>query len=80
MFLDLEFTLLFKVKYFYANLLFTSLQELNLAVCGSEIVGLVPLRALLEAAEYYIQKENLFILEEDQKIKLVREVLMGVLE
>ncbi|XP_072029212.1 formimidoyltransferase-cyclodeaminase-like [Amphiura filiformis] len=45
-------------------------EAINIAVCGSEIVGLVPLRALLEAAEYYIQKENLFILEEDQKIKL----------
>ncbi|XP_023223921.1 formimidoyltransferase-cyclodeaminase-like isoform X2 [Centruroides sculpturatus] len=46
-------------------------RELNIAVTGSQIVGLVPLRALLQAAEYYIQKENLFILEEEQKIHLV---------
>ena len=44
--------------------------ELNLPVTGSEIVGLVPLRAMLEAADYYIKKENLFILHEDQKIHL----------
>ncbi|XP_022080075.1 formimidoyltransferase-cyclodeaminase-like [Acanthaster planci] len=46
-------------------------EELNLAVCGSQIVGLVPLQAMLDAAEYYIKKDNLFILEEDQKIRLV---------
>ncbi|XP_002733116.2 formimidoyltransferase-cyclodeaminase-like [Saccoglossus kowalevskii] len=45
--------------------------ELNWAVCGSQIVGLVPLKAILMAADYYMKKENLFILEEDQKIRLV---------
>lgn len=45
-------------------------QELNLAVIGSEVVGLVPLDSILQAAEYYIQKENLFILEEEQKVHL----------
>ncbi|GAB6023203.1 hypothetical protein CHUAL_008023 [Chamberlinius hualienensis] len=45
-------------------------EKLNVAVAGSEIVGLVPLRALLQAAEFYIAKENLFVLEEDQKIHL----------
>ncbi len=45
--------------------------ELKVGVVGSELVGLIPLEAMLMAAEYYIQKENLFILEEDQKIKLV---------
>ncbi|KAK7084036.1 hypothetical protein SK128_015908 [Halocaridina rubra] len=45
-------------------------KELNLAVTGSEIVGLIPLAAILQAAEYYIKKENLFILEEDQKVHL----------
>ena len=44
---------------------------LNIGVCGSQIVGLVPLKPLLMAAEYYIEKENLFILDEDQKIRLV---------
>ncbi|XP_071550093.1 formimidoyltransferase-cyclodeaminase-like [Panulirus ornatus] len=45
-------------------------EELSLAVTGSEIVGLVPLAAILQAADYYIQKENLFILEESQKVHL----------
>ncbi|KAG7155995.1 Formimidoyltransferase-cyclodeaminase-like, partial [Homarus americanus] len=45
-------------------------EEINLAVTGSEIVGLVPLVAILQAAEFYIQKENLFILDEDQKVHL----------
>lgn len=45
--------------------------ELNLGLAGSEIVGLVPLEAMLMAADYYIEKENLFVIEEDQKIKLV---------
>lgn len=49
--------------------------EKNLAVCGSELVGLIPLEALLMAAEYYIQKENLFILDEKQKIRLAVERL-----
>ena len=44
---------------------------LNIGVCGSQIVGLVPLRPILVAADYFIEKENLFILDEDQKIRLV---------
>jgi glutamate formiminotransferase/formiminotetrahydrofolate cyclodeaminase len=43
---------------------------LNVGVAGSEIVGVVPLAAILMAAEYYIHAENLFILEEDQKVRL----------
>jgi glutamate formiminotransferase/formiminotetrahydrofolate cyclodeaminase len=50
-------------------------EEMNLAVCGSELVGLIPLKAMLIAAEYYIKKENLFILDEKQKIRLVIERL-----
>ena len=46
-------------------------EMLNIGVCGSQIVGLIPLRPLLMAADDYIQKENLFILDEDQKIRLV---------
>lgn len=45
-------------------------RALNLAVAGSEIVGLVPLRALLLAADHYIAKEGLFIVDERQKIRL----------
>jgi len=50
-------------------------KELKLAVCGSQIVGLVPLEAMLLAADYYIEKEDLFIVGEDQKIRLVIERL-----
>lgn len=50
-------------------------KELNLAAAGSELVGLIPLEAMLMAADYYIKKENLFILDEKQKIRLVVERL-----
>ncbi|TNE36959.1 glutamate formimidoyltransferase [bacterium] len=45
--------------------------EMNLGLAGSEIVGLVPLEAMLMAADYYMKKENLFIIDESQKINLV---------
>jgi len=45
-------------------------RKLKVAVTGSEIVGIVPLDSLIMAADHYIQKENLFIYEEDQKIRL----------
>ena len=44
---------------------------IKVGVAGSELVGLVPLEAMLKAADYYIEKENLFIIDEAQKIKLV---------
>jgi glutamate formiminotransferase/formiminotetrahydrofolate cyclodeaminase len=50
-------------------------RALNLAVAGSELVGLIPLQAVLMAAEHYIAKENLFILDERQKVRLVVERL-----
>jgi glutamate formiminotransferase/formiminotetrahydrofolate cyclodeaminase len=50
-------------------------KKLKVAVIGSEIVGMVPLDAMLMAAQYYIEKEDLFVLEEDQKIRLVIERL-----
>ena len=50
-------------------------QKLKVGVAGSEIVGLVPREALLMAADYYIEKESLFIIEEDQKIRLVTDRL-----
>ncbi len=50
-------------------------RELNLAVAGSEIVGMIPLQAMLMAADYYIERENLFIIDEQQKIRLVIERL-----
>lgn len=45
-------------------------EELNIPVTGSEIVGLVPLSAMLDAAHYYMEKENLFIIHENQKVHL----------
>ncbi|HSL61485.1 MAG TPA: glutamate formimidoyltransferase [Desulfotignum sp.] len=50
-------------------------RELNVAVTGSEIVGVVPLEAILAAADFYIEKENLFVLDEDQKVRLAVERL-----
>ena len=38
---------------------------------GSEIVGLIPLRAILQAADYYVAKEGLLMLEEEQRVRLV---------
>jgi len=48
---------------------------LGLAVAGSELVGLIPLRALIAAADHYIAREGLFILDERQKIRLAVERL-----
>jgi glutamate formiminotransferase/formiminotetrahydrofolate cyclodeaminase len=48
---------------------------LGVGVAGSEIVGVVPLEAILMAADYYIAKENLFVYEEDQKVRLAVERL-----
>ncbi|OGU55837.1 MAG: glutamate formimidoyltransferase [Ignavibacteria bacterium GWF2_33_9] len=49
--------------------------KLNVALAGSELVGLIPLNAILMAAEYYIQNEGLMILDEEMKIKLVADRL-----
>ncbi|WDP91049.1 MAG: glutamate formimidoyltransferase [Desulfobacter sp.] len=50
-------------------------EALNIAVAGSEIVGIVPLASLMMAADYYIEKEGLFIYREEQKIRLAVERL-----
>jgi glutamate formiminotransferase/formiminotetrahydrofolate cyclodeaminase len=50
-------------------------RALGIAVAGSELVGLVPLEALLLAADHYIAQEGLFILDERQKIRLAVERL-----
>ncbi|MCG8619403.1 MAG: cyclodeaminase/cyclohydrolase family protein, partial [Desulfobacterales bacterium] len=49
--------------------------KLKVGVTGSEIVGVVPLDAILQAADYYIEKEGLFVLDEDQKVRLAVERL-----
>jgi glutamate formiminotransferase/formiminotetrahydrofolate cyclodeaminase len=48
---------------------------LHVGVAGSEVVGVVPLEAILMAADFYIEKENLFILDEGQKVRLAIERL-----
>uniref|UniRef100_A0AAR2JZQ6 Formimidoyltransferase-cyclodeaminase n=1 Tax=Pygocentrus nattereri TaxID=42514 RepID=A0AAR2JZQ6_PYGNA len=45
--------------------------ELNLPVVGSQIVGLIPLKAVLDCADYYIQRDKLFVVEEEHKVRLV---------
>jgi glutamate formiminotransferase/formiminotetrahydrofolate cyclodeaminase len=49
--------------------------EYSVGIAGSELVGLVPLEAMLMAADYYITKENLMLVDEQQKIRLVVERL-----
>jgi glutamate formiminotransferase / formiminotetrahydrofolate cyclodeaminase len=43
---------------------------LQVGIAGSEIVGLVPLEAIIMAADYYIEKENLFVIDEKAKVRL----------
>lgn len=45
-------------------------RDLKLAVAGSQIVGLVPRDALLRAADFYVEKEDLFLVEERQRVQL----------
>ena len=45
-------------------------RALKVGTAGSEIVGLVPLQALLMAADHYVRKEDLFIVDERQKVRL----------
>lgn len=46
-------------------------RKLNVALAGSEIVGLIPLNAIIMAADYYMKKDNLMLLDLYSKIKLV---------
>ncbi|KAF7653507.1 hypothetical protein LDENG_00081920 [Lucifuga dentata] len=46
-------------------------EELNLPVVGSQVVGLIPLKAMLDCADFYISRDRLFILEEEHKVRLV---------
>ncbi len=50
-------------------------RALGVAVAGSELVGLIPLEALLMAADHYVAKEGLFLVEERQKVRLAAERL-----
>tara|TARA_A100001015_G_scaffold193136_1_gene215255 strand:- start:787 stop:2196 length:1410 start_codon:yes stop_codon:yes gene_type:complete len=49
--------------------------ELGLSVVGSEVVGLIPLSALLDAASFYEKKEGAFVVSERQKVILACERL-----
>lgn len=46
-------------------------KDLNLPVVGSQIVGLIPLKAMLDCADFYIRRDNLFVVEDEHKIRLV---------
>ncbi|XP_010889328.2 formimidoyltransferase-cyclodeaminase isoform X1 [Esox lucius] len=46
-------------------------KDLDLPVVGSQIVGLMPLKAVLDCADFYIQRDRLFIVEEEHKVRLV---------
>ena len=46
-------------------------REISISTCGSELVGLIPLESILMAADYYIKRDRLLILDESNKIKLV---------
>jgi glutamate formiminotransferase / formiminotetrahydrofolate cyclodeaminase len=50
-------------------------RKLKLAVAGSELVGLVPMAAIELAAKHYVEKEDLFIVDESQRVRLVVERL-----
>ncbi|MDH3368119.1 MAG: glutamate formimidoyltransferase, partial [Gemmatimonadota bacterium] len=50
-------------------------KALEVAVTGSELVGLIPREAMLMAAEHYIEKDHLLVLDERQKMRLVIERL-----
>jgi glutamate formiminotransferase/formiminotetrahydrofolate cyclodeaminase len=50
-------------------------RALGVGVAGSELVGLIPLEAVLLAAEHYIAKEGLFVVDERQKVRLAVERL-----
>ncbi len=50
-------------------------KALKVAVAGSELVGLIPRDAMLLAADHYIEKEQLLVLDERQKMRLVIERL-----
>jgi len=50
-------------------------KEYNLPLLGSEIIGMVPLDLLLEAADYYIAKDNLMVLKEEDRVELARHYL-----
>jgi len=50
-------------------------RDLKLSLCGSQLVGLVPLEAILLAADFYIKRDELLVLEEESKVKLVVQKL-----
>lgn len=49
--------------------------KLGVGVAGSELVGMVPLNALIDAANFYIEREHLMIVDERTKVRLAVERL-----
>jgi glutamate formiminotransferase/formiminotetrahydrofolate cyclodeaminase len=47
-----------------------SARAIRVGLAGSEVVGLVPLQALLAAAEHYSAAEGLLVVDERQKVRL----------
>jgi glutamate formiminotransferase/formiminotetrahydrofolate cyclodeaminase len=50
-------------------------RALRVGVAGSEVVGLVPREALMQAAEHYVAREDLFVFDERQRVRLAVERL-----
>lgn len=46
------------------------MSSINVACAGTEVVGLVPLVCMIDAAKFYMEKENLFITDERQMVAL----------
>ncbi|KAI3366210.1 hypothetical protein L3Q82_010035, partial [Scortum barcoo] len=65
--LDFELTPLHKV---YEEIC-RDAEDLKLPMVGSQIVGLIPLKALLDSADFFIRRDGLFIVEEEHKVRLV---------
>ena len=38
---------------------------------GSHVVGSIPLQALMKSADYYIEKEHVFLIKEQQKLRFI---------
>ena len=50
-------------------------KAIGVGIAGSELVGLIPREALLLAAEHYVAREGLFVVDERQKVRLAVERL-----
>ena len=44
---------------------------MKISTCGSQIVGLIPLESMLMAADYFIKRDNLLIVSNNDKVNFV---------